>query len=495
MWVLFKYIYTMSGLFGFLLILSSCNASHNSDSTSSVWSLDDATANAVFKVERRIKSDLSSFYSIEDRIMFVSRQNRNQAYDQIQSVHVDGECYGELGRSFKINKVMLSNVFSFYTFLSLEQLQTHSNRRISSLKKDIDQAYQCHFSFIGATADGSTKSIQNIRVEIPKRPRGGITIHHRDDRNRVRPSEKLEFTELDLKNYHVTVLSSSPSAKMTLKCSDFQESVLFDFRNNSKRSLASIFNLQKHYSLLLANPLQHCHITYGKFGDPYWAWSKSFKLLFQEAFEATFDLTFNLKRIISPSTSQVDQREKAFWIQLGILEVSNPFSEPMIIFMIKDHNSYLNAHIYYLEDKNNLSYKADDELIKKERHDIFLQFAQTGNHQRSQNSDRLDIFGGQNYAFYVDSKSSITKRIVIKTLDESYYSNDKVLGVEVVKSENPNHDSFFKLYFHNSRGISILPIFDEFKDEVLVSICAFRLCHRAFDAMLYNNRIRTGQIL
>ena len=491
MWVLFKYICTMSGLFIFLLILSSCNASHKSGLQPNMWSSLDVNANAIFKIERRIKSDLSSFYSIGDRILFVSRQDRNRPYEHIQSVHVDGECYSELGRSIRISRIIPSNVFYFHTFLSLAQLLGYSNKH-SSTKKHIDQTYQCHFSFIGTAIDGSTKSVQNIRLKIPKKPSGGIIIHHRDDKNKS-GDDKLEFTELDFKNYHVAILNPSPNAHITLRCSDFQESV--DFKSNPQNNLASIFNLQKHYSLLLSHPLQNCYITYGNFGDPYWAWSKPFQLLFKEAFEDIFDLKFDLRKITDSHILQLDQNEQAggLWIQLGILEINNPFSEPILISLDKNHNTYLNAYIYYIEDKGELNYRGNDSLIKKENHNIFLQFAQTGN-RRDQNKNTLNIFGGPNYAFYINSKSSIKRQIVIKILDESHYSSYEVLGIEIIKLENPHQQNFLKVYFHNNRGSSFFPIFDEFKDEALVSICAFKFCHRAFELMLYNNKIRTGQI-
>ena len=67
------------------------------------------------------------------------------------------------------------------------------------------------------------------------------------------------------------------------------------------------------------------------------------------------------------------------------------------------------------------------------------------------------------------------------------------MGFEIIKSQN--QQDFLKLYFYNSRGGSAVSVFDEFKNETLVSICAFRFCHRAFEIMLYNNRIRTGEIL
>ena len=505
MWVLFKYMCMISGLSGFLLISSSCGKSHNQPgSGSNIWPfVNDANVNAMFKVERRVKSNLSSFYSIEDRIMFVSRQNRNQPYDQIQSIQVDGECHGEFGNSIQINKAIPSNVFSFYTVLSLKQLQPHLNTVNSNLRHSIkrsgytNQAYQCNFSFAGITINGSTKSVQNVRVEIPKRPRGGIAIHHRSDQNRNRRNDKIEFTESDFKDYHVTLLNSSPDAYVTLKCSDFQETVSFNSKTNSKKNLASIFNLQKYYSLLMINPLQHCYITYGNFGDPHWAWSRSFKFFFEEAFKGVFDLRFDLKRIVDPRVLRVDQTESTenSWIQLGVLRVVNPFSEPMLITLNKNHNSYLKSHIYYLRDE--LGYRFDSKgILKKESHDIFLQFARsdTERHRTGRGNNILNVFGGPNYAFHIEPRSSVTRQVVIKTLEEVDYSTYGILGFEIIKSENQNQQDFLKLYFHNSRGRSTIPVFDEFKDEALVSVCAFRFCQRAFEIMLYNSQIRTGQI-
>ena len=487
MLVLFPYMYIVSGFFGFLLLLTACDKAHNP-----IYNAD-----AVFKIERRDRSNLSSFYSIEDRIMFVNRENRNQPYDQIISIQVDGECYGDLGHSFKVNKAIPSNTLSFYTVLSLEQLQPNLNTYDSEVSverfKNTHQTYQCSFSFIGIMTNGSTKSVQNIKVKIPKRPRGGIVINHR---NRIKQYEQLELTELDLRDFHITILHPLPGALMTLKCSDFQETTLFHFKNNSKKSLASIFNLQRHYPLLMANPLQQCHITYGTFGDPHWAWSISFNFLFQEAFEGVFDLRFDLEKITDSQILQANQIEStdSLWIKLGVLKVFNPFSKPMLITLNKNHNNYLNSHIYYLEGENRLGYNSED-ILKKESHDIFLQFTETNteNHETAQNNNILNIFGGKNYALHIRPNSFITRQVVIRTLGASHYSTYEVLGFELIKSENPHQQDFFKLYFHNHRGSFTIPIFDEFKHEPLISICAFQLCHRAFETMLYNGQIRTGQ--
>ena len=485
--VSFPYIYIMSGLFGFLLVLSACDKAHNQ-----VYNAD-----AIFKIERKDRSNLSSFYSIEDRIMFVSRENRNQPYDQIRSIQADGECYGSLGHSFKINKTIPSNTLFFYTVLSLEQLQPNLNTHNSEISveklKDTDQTYQCNFSFIGIITNGSTKSIQNIRVKIPKKTRGGIAISHR---NRSKQHESLELTELDFKDFHITLLHPSHKTLMTLKCSDFQETTLFHFKDNSKKNLTSIFNLQRYYPLLMTNPLQNCYITYGTFGDPHWAWSRPFKFLFQEAFEGVFDLKFDLKKITDPRILQANQIESthSLWIQLGVLRVTNPFSKPMLITLNKNHNSYLRSYIYYLEDESRMNYNSRD-ILKKESHDVFLEFTRTNieNHEASQANNTLSIFGGENYALYIRPNSFMTRQIVIKTLGASHYSDYKLLGFELIKSENLHHQDFLKLYFHNHRGSFTIPVFDEFKYDPLISICAFRFCHRAFEIMLYNDQIRTGQ--
>ena len=409
----------------FLFILSSCDGSHNRPHLeSNVWPLTNE-ANAMFKVERRLKSHLSSIYSIEDRIMFVSRQNRNQPYDRIQSIRVDGECYGRLGGSIQVNKIIPSNIFSFYTVLSLQQLKPHLNTSGSNLRNsirrlnDMNQAYQCYFSFVGIMTNGSTISVQNIRVEVPERPRGGIAIHHRDDQSRDEQNDKIELTQSDFKDYHITFLNSSPNAPITLKCSDFQEKVLFDFKTHSKKNLASIFNLQKYYSLLMINPLQDCYITYGNFGDPHWAWSRPFKFFFKEAFEDVFDLRFDLEKVASLRILQVDQTEntEGFWLQLGLLRVTNPFSEPILIALDKSHNSYLKAHIYYL--RNELGYGSYSEgILKKESHDVFLQFARSDTGEHKAHREILNVFGGPNYAFYVEPNSSITRQVIIKTLEK-----------------------------------------------------------------------------
>ena len=354
------------------------------------------------------------------------------------------------------------------------------------------QIYQCNFSFMGTTKAGSTKSVQNIKVEIPARPRGGIVIHHRNDYEKKGLTDKLELTESDLKHYQITVLNPLQEAQITLKCSDFQETSIFNSTTNSQRNLASLFQLQKYYSVLMANPLQRCHITYGNLGAPYWSWSKSFQFLFQEAFIDIFDLKFDLKII-------TDHNDSDLWLHLGTLQITNPFSKPIFIYLNEDHNSYIRSHIYYLQDTGRsnhevyLPQKIEGSLITKEDHNISFHLSEdTKDHSGSQRNAALDSLGGLNYVLPIEPQSSIERQIIIKTVGEVNHHVYAVFGFEIIKAENQGRQDFLKLYFGNNRGHSSNPVFDEFAGESLMSVCTFRFCHKAFEAMLYNDKIRTG---
>ena len=500
MQVLFKNMHTILILSGFWFIFSSCSRTYNQSAPEidSLQDLDDTNARAIFKIERRKKSDLTDPYSLEDRIMFVSRQNQNQPYDKIQATQVDGDCYGRnFGNSFKISKAMSTNTFPFHAVLSLEDLQFYPDALSSSLaiyteqlKYMSHQVYQCNFSFTGITETGSTKSVQNIKVEIPVSPRGGIVIHHRNDQQRKGLIDKFELTESDFKHYNITVLNPIPNIQMTLKCSDFQETFFFDPVTNSQRNLSSLFQLQKYYSLLMANPLQMCHITYGNVGDPYWSWSKPFQILFKEAFADMFDLKFDLKIV----DHALDQNDGSLQIHLGTLQMTNPFSKPIFIYLNKDHNNYVKSYIYSLQDSYHIQ-NIESSSIKKEDHNIsfhFVEQSDTKSHNNSQNNNALDFLGGINYALQIEPQSSIKRRVIIKTVGEVNHYAYTILGFEVIKAKNQGKQNFLKLYFGNNRGYSSSPIFDEFKGESLMSICASRFCHKVLRIMLYNNKIRTG---
>ena len=73
MWALFKNICMKSGIAGFWLILSSCGGKNDSLGQNQA----DIVNNIVFSIKRTVQAELLAPYSIEDQVIFASRQDRD----------------------------------------------------------------------------------------------------------------------------------------------------------------------------------------------------------------------------------------------------------------------------------------------------------------------------------------------------------------------------------------------------------------------------------
>ncbi len=491
-----------SGIVVFYLIFSSCGGSN--DSSGQNLADTHIINNIVFSIKRTVKAEQLAPYSIEDRVIFASRQNRDEPYQQVQAVQVIGDCYGQkYNNSFKIEKIISANNFPLHAILSLEDLQFYpkSNARRDSRKdnysdRDTSQAYQCDFLFTGITKTGSTKSVQNIKVTIPTRPRGGIAIHHRNSRDKTSLIEKTQLTTSDLKDYYLNVFHSVDNTKLGLNCSGFQASIPFNFQTEAFKSLTLLFNLENYYKILMANPLQVCHITYGKFGDRHWSWSRSFQLFFKDAFASMFDLQFDLGTISHPQRYLRINRNsntRNSWIRLGVLEINNPFDQSIVMHLNKDHHHNLSSHIFYQVSTKDSSTK---EEIKTQKN-IAIHFEKLASDLSSEeNTDLIKALGGHHYAIEIPAYSSVRRVLVMKTMTEEVphnYDFYELIGFEIdLSKQASSKEDFLKIYFHSKEGHSLTPVFDTFQDEELISVCVARFCNEALKVMSYNSKMRSS---
>ena len=440
----------------------------------------------MFKMDRFVDQNLDEPYSIEDRVMFVYQRNQTQPHEHVLSVQVNGTCHGqEFGNSFAVNQIMSTNVFALHSILSLDQMQFHPEAlEVATREKPHQlaymsyQDYQCALRIVGVTTTGMSTPPHQVTVNIPKRPRGGISIHHRQADQQHLFMEQEGLTEIHFEDYHLTVFYPIPQAKLTLKCSDFETFITFDAQRNSQRRLAGLFPLHNHYEILMEDPLQLCHITYGKQGEASWAWSQPFQILFERAFENMFSVRLD---VIAHT-----KWTNAYWFQLASVFVANPFDKPLFIYFDSETAKGLNINVNFSNHlwRNWWSGKQNSSIrMYKPGQDAESYVATRDLHNTQVVFPGLQID--------VNGRGSSDFLLLLPFTAEDYYApdfngwpfrnwwfyrNNRSLRVKSISLRNPSRRGFLNFYLTNERGRSFQPIFRAFENPSFTQICERSLC-------------------
>ena len=452
----------------------------------------------MFKMDRLEDRSPDRSYSLEDRVMFVHREHQDQPHDQISSVQISGNCRGQkFDNPFEINKTFSGNVVPLNAVVSLGKMQFHpqavavpTREFPEQLAYMSDQDYQCVLTAIGMSTTGMTTTPYQIEVEVPARPRGGISIHPRMAENRYLLNDREGFTESDFQDYHVTVFHPIQQAPLTLKCSDFETSITFDTDQNSKRRLASLFPLENHYEVLMEHPLQMCHIIYGKFGETHWAWSRPFQVLFEKAFDDAFSLTVDV---------DMYPNYRDFYIfQIATVRIHNPLSrQPLFVYFDREAVKGLNVNVNFNQNRDYSSTSHDwwsgkrgayvESSIEHNRaardgtSDTFLLTRDLEDTDKELLTVRLDPNSYRDHHFFVrlpkrnrDFREDGLSAFPFNT--SWFNSRNDWLRILSIVLYNPQNSGFMNFYLSNEKGHSFKPIFRGFENSGFVQICNQRHC-------------------